>query len=196
MKREIRGYEMAGPDGTKIRIFGAVLTDEVHTGSESGTVNVTAMWRAIEQGQTGPNPIAICFRTVLIDEGSLRMLQNQDIDQVHLAKITPERAEKPILTIAMPDGTHFLVDGMHRLAWRHQQGLRNFAMYEFATEALERFRVRYRIKPRGSFWRELKPGQVLEKTVGKYPVLNEAGQQIGMRVDPSRTTQNQKEAIT
>lgn len=178
MKRAIPGYELFNRDTReRWRIIGATQADEVHTGNVTGHINVSAMWRDIEANR------ALCqLMSVWIDAGSRRMLENQDIDEVRLAQITPERAEKSGIAIhPLKDGTTALVDGTHRFKWRDDHGYRNFWLYAFTPEAAELYRVRFKYRPRGGLWRELDADEMLRKLQGMYTVLGPDGRLAGIR---------------
>lgn len=174
------GYEVQAEDGREMRVIGAQQTDECFTGDSTGTINISAMWRDIQAGKA-----RAIFKSAHLNDTALDAIINKDIDKDRLAKMTPERAEIPMIAIARANGTHSLVDGNHRLAKRHERGEKFFKFWEFTEDALQRYRVTiYWKEGHGQEFIAQTAMDILDKTIGTFPIFDDAGEVVGFRKEP------------
>lgn len=170
-------HEIEAPGTGTFRFVGVARTDEIYTGSAGLILNVSRLWKAIEEGSVASRKVR-----VRIDDGLLRALSQKDIDKERLARITAAEGAVPILLVVGADGCHQLVDGAHRLAWRVKQNLQAARAYIIQEEALRPYLVSVQFRALHSKrWKDMEAREVLDLIWGTYPEMDSAGHIAGVR---------------
>lgn len=110
------------------------LCHEAFTHTVAGSFDITLMRQQARAGQYGPP------RRADIDATLIEFVANwRDWEQARVNEILVSGdLSDPGLMIQMPDGTHLLVDGTHRILARHTMGLRHFTFYMVPLKAAPR----------------------------------------------------------
>lgn len=80
--------------------------------------NASAILRAIAAGVIKPTRI----RFHIDDELYAHLSANAGIERAHLATLTPQRLEEPVLMLLCGDDERLVIDGNHRLVARYEAG--------------------------------------------------------------------------
>lgn len=82
------------------------------------------------------------LRLAITDELYEIVLRCNGVDESVLPNISEDRLRVPVLVVAMPEGTHVLIDGSHRLVESYRRGRREINAFEFTLEQLEPYELR------------------------------------------------------
>ena len=118
------------------------LTDELfsfasHDGFER-TWNASAIQRAVMENRLEPRDR---FMIDITDDLANHIAQFNGIESHHLPTIDEERLKVPVMCLELPEGTHIMIDGNHRVVVAHKRGIKALPAMMFELQALKPYEL-------------------------------------------------------
>lgn len=125
-----------------MKVFECRLTDELF--SFIGDDGFTRIWnasevaRAVMEGRLEPKDR---FKLDLTDELVAHVAAFNGVEAYHLPTIDEDRLQTPVMCVELPEGTHIIIDGNHRVVVAHKRGLKTLPALMFTQASIEPYEV-------------------------------------------------------
>lgn len=145
-------------DAESIEIIGGGPGDETFTHTHLGTFNVTKIKRYLE----ARDPVRL---NIMNDA----MLRDREVDQYRVTELL-HADFPPIILIDCEDGTHCMIDGLHRVVARRQRGFDWIEARIATLTEVQPLMVHIRVRRQdGTYWPEREVDRAfLESDVGRH----------------------------